>query len=132
MWSSTKVNGRPLRWYAERGESAPRTPRAVIIESLTLWRDDPSASPDRIAFRCVAGKGCSMRVMAHDLGAALGCGAHLVELRREGVGGFSVERAWTLDVFLPLARRFAKGFRGAPAPRPPGVDDSGGGSYYGG
>ncbi|GFH26128.1 tRNA pseudouridine synthase B, partial [Haematococcus lacustris] len=46
--------------------------------------------------------------LAHDIGLALGCGAHLAQLRRESVGGFSVDDAWTLDAFMPAARKFAK------------------------
>ncbi|KAF8063078.1 truB [Scenedesmus sp. PABB004] len=72
-----------------------------------------AARSAELHFRVVAGKGASMRVLAHDLGALLGCGAHLSALRREAVGGFSVESAWSLDVLLPLAKRFAKGFRNA-------------------
>lgn len=72
-----------------------------------------SALSDTVCFRVVASKGASVRVMVHDLGKALGCGAHLVSLRREGLGGFSVDTAWSLDVLLPLARKYAKGFRQA-------------------
>lgn len=52
-----------------------------------------------------------MRVLAHDLGAALGCGAHLLSLRREAIGGFKVDTAWSLGVLLPLAKKYGKGFK---------------------
>lgn len=115
VWSGAKVAGRPMRWYAERREAAPhRLPRSVLVDSLAVWREELGSRD--VSFRLVAGKGCCVRTLAHDLGAALGCGAHLAALRREALGGFSVERAWTLDVLIPMAKKYAKGFRAAPAP----------------
>ncbi|WIA40342.1 hypothetical protein OEZ86_013709 [Tetradesmus obliquus] len=143
MWSSTKYKNRPLRWYAERGEEVRREPKAVQISSIQVWRDKASpasdssssssptaasdkadvaglqldaaaAGSDEVHFRVVAGKGASMRVLAHDLGAALGCGAHLLSLRREAIGGFKVDTAWSLEVLLPLAKKYGKGFKFAP------------------
>lgn len=139
MWSSTKFKNRPLRWYAERGETVVREPKAVQITSLELWREGSlndggksvstindsdgnnaeeniggqAAGANEVHFRVVASKGTSIRVLADDLGKALGCGAHLASLRREGIGGFSVETAWSLDVLLPLAKKYGKGFRSA-------------------
>jgi tRNA pseudouridine55 synthase len=52
-----------------------------------------------------------MRVLAHDLGAALGCGAHLLNLRREAIGGFKVDTAWSLEVLLPLAQKYGRGYK---------------------
>jgi len=126
MWSSSKYRNKPLRWYAERGEVVAREPKSVHIASIKTWRaaaaagdEDSSSSSssngqavsDMVCFMMVASKGASARVLVHDLGKALGCGAHVTSLRREGVGGFSVETAWSLDVLLPLARKYSKGFR---------------------
>lgn len=131
MWSSSKYKNKPLRWYAERGEVVAREPKSVHISSIQLWRgpqQPPSsrrgagssgssggqaAVSDTVFFRVVASKGASMRVLVHDLGRVLGCGAHVTAVRREGIGGFSVETAWSLDTLLPLARKYAKGFRQA-------------------
>ncbi|KAF6258258.1 putative tRNA pseudouridine synthase [Scenedesmus sp. NREL 46B-D3] len=106
MWSSTKYRNRPLRWYAERGEEVRREPKAVHISSMQL-----QARSDEVHFRVVASKGASMRVLAHDLGATLGCGAHLLRLRREAIGGFKVDTAWSLEVLLPLATKYGKGYK---------------------
>jgi tRNA pseudouridine55 synthase len=128
MWSSSKYKNKPLRWYAERGEVVAREPKSVHISSIQFWRAQPPQPPaataaaaagssgssdagDTVCFRVVAGKGASVRVLVHDLGKALGCGAHVTSLRREGIGGFVVDTAWSLDVLLPLARKYAKGFR---------------------
>lgn len=51
------------------------------------------------------------QALAHDLGLALGCYAHVSALRREALGGFSVEDAWPLDVLLPTLRRFKPSVR---------------------
>jgi tRNA U55 pseudouridine synthase TruB len=77
--------------------------------------EDPSMRSDEVHFRVVASKGASMRVLAHDLGAALGCGAHLLSLRREAIGGFKVDTAWSLEVLLPLAKKYGKGFKFVPS-----------------
>jgi tRNA pseudouridine55 synthase len=61
----------------------------------------------------VVSKGTSVRVLVDDIGKVLGCGAHVTSLRRDSIGGFSVETAWTLEVLLPLAKKYAKGFRNA-------------------
>lgn len=122
MWSSSKYKNKPLRWYAERGEVVAREPKSVHISSIEVWRaaaagssggdsSGSSGAGDTVCFRVVAGKGASVRVLVHDLGKALGCGAHVTSLRREGIGGFVVDTAWSLDVLLPLARKYAKGFR---------------------
>ena len=49
-----------------------------------------------------------VRSVAHDLGRALGSCSHLVALRRESIGPFSVEDAWSLDVLLPLLKKYRK------------------------
>ncbi len=46
--------------------------------------------------------------LVNELGQRLGCGAHVVSMRREAIGGFSVENAWTLEVLLPVARMVKK------------------------
>jgi tRNA pseudouridine55 synthase len=110
MWSKTKVQGRPLSWYAERGLAVRNRPtKSVVLEDLQLWREDPS-SPT-VNFTVTCSKGASMRVLAHDIGKFLGCGAHLAELRRESIGKFSVEKAWMMEVFLPVARKYARGYK---------------------
>lgn len=129
MWSSSKYKNKPLRWYAERGEVVAREPKSVYITSIQLWRGPQqphsnrrgagssgaqAAVSDTVFFRVVASKGASVRVLVHDLGRVLGCGAHVTAVRREGIGGFSVETAWSLDTLLPLTRKYAKGFRQAP------------------
>lgn len=50
---------------------------------------------------------------ARDFGRSLGTLAHVLSLRRESIGDFRIEDAWTLDVLLPLAKKYVKGYRNA-------------------
>ena len=68
-----------------------------------MWRDAGDAQNVHFDIRC--SKGTYIRSLAHDLGAALGAGAHLTALRREAIGEHSVEGAW--DV-LQLSRQLAE------------------------
>lgn len=92
MHSALKHQGRPLYHYARRGVEIERAPRRVTIFELDLLGFD-GESLFEVDVRC--SKGTYIRVLAEDIGRALGCGAHLAGLRRMGVDGFSVEQAIT-------------------------------------
>jgi tRNA pseudouridine55 synthase len=91
--SALKFEGRPYYDYARRGIDIPRAPRTITIHALRLvqWQA-PEATLD---VEC--SKGTYVRVLAADLGEALGCGAHLAGLRRTASGGFDLGDAITLD-----------------------------------
>lgn len=89
MHSALKREGQPLYAYARRGETVPRAPRDVVIHALELLEFDGTRA--RVAVDC--SKGTYIRVLAEDIGAALGCGAHLSALRRTRVGPFSLGEA---------------------------------------
>jgi tRNA pseudouridine55 synthase len=85
--------------YARRGVEIPRPARVVDVQELRLsaWR-----APDlELAVRC--SKGTYIRALADDIGAALGCGAHLVALRRTATGGFALADAIVLEALETLA-----------------------------
>ena len=90
--AALKLAGRKYYEYARAGVAIPRVAREVEIHRLALieW-DAPEAVLD-----VSCGKGTYMRVLAENLGAALGCGAHLSALRRTATGGFAVADAVTL------------------------------------
>lgn len=93
MYSAVKVKGERLYEKARRGETAPRPPRQVTIESFDITgREGPDVS-----FRVVCSKGTYIRSLAHELGQELGVGAHLVALRRTAIGPYAVDTAWALD-----------------------------------
>lgn len=93
MHSALKRDGKPLYEYARAGQVVEREAREVTIHTLELLRAD---LPD-VAFRVTCSKGTYVRTLAEDIGAALGCGAHLVALRRTGVGALTLEHAATLE-----------------------------------
>lgn len=93
MYSAVKVKGERLYKKARRGETVERPPRVVTIDDLTYT----ARSGADVSFRVVCSKGTYIRSLAHDIGQELGCGAHLVQLRRTAIGPYRVDRAWTPD-----------------------------------
>jgi tRNA pseudouridine55 synthase len=92
-YSAIKVKGKKLYEYARAGQEVPIKPRWVRIHRFDLIAYDPPLA----TFEAKVGSGAYIRSMAHDLGAALGCGACLTRLRRTRVGGFDVQDACALD-----------------------------------
>ncbi|SMG27361.1 tRNA pseudouridine(55) synthase TruB [Paraburkholderia susongensis] len=93
MYSALKRDGKPLYEYARAGQTVEREGRRVTIHALELIE---CALPD-VTFRVTCSKGTYVRTLAEDIGEALGCGAHLVALRRTGVGALTLEHSVTLD-----------------------------------
>ena len=100
MYSALKRNGRPLYAYARAGETVDREPREVSISQLDLL--GYFGREFRMRVRC--SKGTYIRVLAEDIGEALGCGAHLGALRRTAVGPFDVTQAHSFAVLEQLQR----------------------------
>jgi tRNA pseudouridine55 synthase len=88
-YSAVKVAGRKLYEAARAGEALEAEPRPIHVDAFDLRSID---GPD-VAFRVVCGSGTYVRVLASNVGAALGCGAHLRQLRRTAIGPFTVDRA---------------------------------------
>jgi tRNA pseudouridine55 synthase len=100
LWSAVKVKGKRLYEYARRGEPVERKPREVTISSIVPTRIDLPL----VAFTVVCSKGTYVRTLVDDIGASLGCGAYLRELRRTRIGGYHVRDARTVEE-LVRARR---------------------------
>lgn len=94
MYSAIKRNGVPLYKLARKGEEVPREPREIEIYSLEIERID---LPD-VAFVVRCSRGVYVRTLANDMGEKLGCGAHLVALRRTLSGPFGIEQAVSLKM----------------------------------
>ena len=91
-YSAVHVEGERLYKKARRGERPSRPPRQVRVDVFDLaGREGPN-----VDFRVECSKGTYIRSLAHDLGEAVGCGAHLVALRRTAIGSHRAEEAWTL------------------------------------
>ncbi len=92
MYSALKRDGKPLYEYARAGITLEREARTITIHELKIL--DFQSPFLRIHVRC--SKGTYIRTLGEDLGLALGCGAHLSELRRTAVGSLRVTNAITL------------------------------------
>jgi tRNA pseudouridine55 synthase len=89
MHSALKRDGRPLYELARAGVEVERAPRCVRIHGLRLV----GQSDDTLVVDVDCSKGTYVRVLAEDIGKALGCGAHLAALRRTAVGPLTLEGA---------------------------------------
>lgn len=97
MYSAVKVAGKPLYHYARSGKDLKREPRSVHIGAY----DVVEVGESWIDFRITCSGGTYIRTLAHDLGEAIGCGAHLTGLRRERVGRYDLGNAKPLSDVTP-------------------------------
>ena len=93
MVSAIKHAGVPLYKLARQGKTVEREPRLVHVYRYSI---DRIALP-KVDFTVVCSKGFYVRTYAHDIGAELGCGAHLYSLRRVKSGRFDVANAVSVD-----------------------------------
>lgn len=99
MYSAIKHNGEALYKLARAGVEVERESRPVTVyEIRTLGFQD-----DLLTLEIACSKGTYIRTLAHDLGEVLGCGAHVVQLRRLAIGDVSIDKAVTLDRLEALA-----------------------------
>jgi tRNA pseudouridine55 synthase len=92
MHSAIKHQGKPLYEYIRKGETVERELRTIFIHELKLERLEGS----ELEFSVLCSKGTYVRTLAEDISEALGCGGHLIALRRTGIGEFGLEDAYTL------------------------------------
>ena len=93
-YSAVKVEGRRAYAVARAGGSAALEPRPLRVHALRLVE---RLDPDRAVLEMTCGKGGYVRSIARDLGAALGCGAHVETLRRTATGPWSEAEAVALE-----------------------------------
>lgn len=102
MYSALKHNGTPLYKLARQGITVEREPRTIQVYDLTLRRFEG----DQVELDVHCSKGTYIRNIIEDLGDELGCGAHVIYLRRNFVGDFKeqpmialeqLEQEWQLD-----------------------------------
>jgi len=98
MYSAIKRGGRPLYELARAGIEVEREARRVVIREIALQE----FADERVTIEIVCSKGTYVRSLADDLGQRLGCGAHLVQLRRLAVGTLALDRAVTLAELAAL------------------------------
>ena len=102
MVSAVRVGGRRLYEIAREGGEVDRAPRPVTVHHFEVAA---TADPAVYEASVSCSSGTYVRVLAADLGTALGGGAHLRDLRRVAVGSFTVDEAWPVDrlQLLPAA-----------------------------
>ncbi|HDQ72987.1 MAG TPA: tRNA pseudouridine(55) synthase TruB [Chloroflexi bacterium] len=100
MYSAVKHHGTPLHRLAREGVQVKRDPRPIEIFEVTLlaWH------PPNCSLKVVCSSGTYVRTLAHDLGLALGCGAHLTGLTRLASGKFHLEDSVEIEDFERWAR----------------------------
>ncbi len=98
MHSALKRDGQPLYKLARAGREVERTPRPIVVHRLSLVEH----LGDVVVVDVDCSKGTYVRVLAADIGRALGCGAHLIALRRVRAGRLSVDDAMTLTALASM------------------------------
>ena len=101
MVSAIKIDGRRLHELARQGIEVERAPRPVTIHTFGV---EPGPEPGVLTIDVVCSPGTYVRTLAADLGRLLGGGAHLRNLRRVAVGGFTLAQAGPPDTceLLPV------------------------------
>ncbi|TFW71001.1 tRNA pseudouridine(55) synthase TruB [Methylotenera oryzisoli] len=106
MYSALKHEGKALYEYAREGIEIERKIRTVTIHAIEVL----SFAGDVAEIEVSCSKGTYIRTLAEDIGASLGCGAHLIGLRRTYTAGYDIAQAITLAEFEALSadERLAK------------------------
>jgi len=95
MYSALKHEGKALYEYARAGVEIERASRLITIHSIQVNSFEYDVA--NISVSC--SKGTYIRTLAEDMGAVLGCGAHLIGLRRTKTANYSIDQAVTLTQF---------------------------------
>ncbi len=103
MHSALKKDGKALYEYAREGVELPREPRQVVIHDLELLDMQLQGGAPFLRLRVRCSKGTYIRTLGEDIGEALGCGAHLMALRRVQTGEFGTEHCTTLEQLESLS-----------------------------
>ncbi|MBS3917324.1 MAG: tRNA pseudouridine(55) synthase TruB [Deltaproteobacteria bacterium] len=93
MFSAVKVKGKPLYRMARKGIEIEREEREIHLYDLQIQKIDLPI----IHFRVSCSRGTYIRALARDIGKRIGCGAHLISLRRTRSGPFTLEQAIPMD-----------------------------------
>jgi len=129
IYSALKRGGEPLYAKARRGEDVEVEPREVDVHEFSLLSaadllDAAEGVPpgNVLRLRVECGSGTYVRSLVRDLGEALGCGAHVVELRRLWIDPFRNPRMWTFAELEALAARGEPSLEACLLPLEAGMD----------
>lgn len=93
MYSALKHQGKPLYKLARKGIEVERKARTISIYEITLT----GMELPKFSFEVRCSKGTYIRTLVEDIGLAIGCGAHVSQLRRTEAGCFKPEQMYTLE-----------------------------------
>ncbi|MCL1043184.1 tRNA pseudouridine(55) synthase TruB [Shewanella marisflavi] len=93
MYSALKYQGQPLYKYAREGKEVPREARPITVHELNFIK----LEGDELTLDIHCSKGTYIRTITDDLGEMLGCGAHVIMLRRTGVAGYPYDKMVSLE-----------------------------------
>jgi tRNA pseudouridine55 synthase len=96
IFSAIKKDGVALYELARRGEEVELKARTITITEFEITKIEMPI----VHFRVLCGTGTYIRSLAHDMGAVLGSGAYLSELRRTKIGDYEVKNALSMEGFL--------------------------------
>jgi tRNA pseudouridine55 synthase len=105
MYSALKHQGKPLYEYAREGVDIARQPRLITINNIVVEKFEGEIA--QITVTC--SKGTYIRTLAEDIGEKLGCGAHLIGLRRTETAGYLLKQAVSIEQLeaMPIEAREA-------------------------
>ncbi|CAL7961148.1 tRNA pseudouridine(55) synthase [Gammaproteobacteria bacterium] len=101
MYSALKYKGQPLYKLARQGIEIEREPREVTVHMIRLLE----LNGDLAEFEMRCSKGTYVRTIVADIGELLGCGAHVIALRRLAVGPYQTSQMVTVTVLQELAAK---------------------------
>ena len=99
MYSALKHEGKAMYEYARAGVEIERAARAVTIHNIEINAFDRDVAT--ITVKC--SKGTYIRTLAEDIGAQIGCGAHLIGLRRTATANYHINQAITIEQFEAMS-----------------------------
>lgn len=100
MFSAVKVDGKRAYKLARQGEQVELKPKLLVIDEIEVLGFDKEKM--QLELRIVCSKGTYIRALARDIGERLHSGAHLIALRRTGVGDIRVEDCMDMEQFEKL------------------------------
>ncbi|SRR5690606_35308200 len=103
VYSAVKVDGKRMYQLARKGQPVRIKSREVVVHRFDL---DTTSFPD-LSFEISVSKGTYIRAIANDFGRLVHSGGYLASLRREQIGGFSVNDAWQVEDLVAAIRTFA-------------------------
>lgn len=101
VYSAIKINGKRAYKSARKNVEVIMQARAVFIESLRIL----DMKLPEVRFEVVCSKGTYIRSLVKDMGERLGTGAYLAALRRDAIGEYKVENAFTIDEFVGMFKK---------------------------